>query len=72
VDGTVTAAGQKIEVKSGGSVSNTDQLVQAGQATKDATGGTTVRGNDKSELKVTAPAQNNPNLQIRPVKQPQR
>jgi hypothetical protein len=70
VDGTVTATGQKIEVKSGGSVSNTDQLVQTGQAAKDATGRPLLVVTTNPNVRVFKPAQNNPNLQIRPVKQP--
>ena len=50
---------------------NTDQLVQTGQATKDATEVPLLVVTTNPNVKVTAPAQNNPNLQIRPVNQPQ-
>ena len=70
VDGTVTATGQKIEVKSGGSVNNTDQLVQTGRTAMDATGQPLLVVTTKANVKVAKPAQNNPNLVIRPVKRP--
>ena len=70
VDGTVTATGQKIEVKSGETVANTDQLRQTGQAAVTTTGMPLLVVTTNPNVKVTAPAQNNPNLQIRPVKRP--
>ena len=71
VDGTVTSTGQKIEVKSGGTVNNTDQLVQTGRASKEATGQPLLVVTTKPNAKVSKPAQHNPDLQIRPVKKPQ-
>jgi RHS repeat-associated protein len=68
-DGTVDATGQKIEVKSGQSVSNTGQLVQAGQAAQAATGQPLLVVTTNPNVHVSAPAQQNPNLQIRPAKQ---
>jgi hypothetical protein len=70
VDGTVTATGRKLEVKSGAVVNNTDQLVQTGQATMGATGQPLLVVTTNPKVKVSVPAQNNPNLEIRPVKQP--
>jgi len=70
VDGTVTETGQKIEVKSGQSVSNTGQLVETGQAAQAATGKPLLVVTTNPNVNVSAPAQQNPNLQIRPAKKP--
>jgi len=71
VDGTVTETGQKIEVKSGESVRNTGQLVATGQAAQAATGQPLLVVTTNPNVKVSAPAQQNPNLQIRPAKKPE-
>jgi len=68
VDGTVTAAGQKIEVKSGGSVNNTEQLKATGQASQAATGQPLLVVTTNPNVKVSGPAQQNGNLEIRPAK----
>ena len=68
VDGTFTATGQKIDVKSGGSVNNTEQLKATGQAAQAATGQPLLVTTTNPNVKVTRPAQENPNLQIRPAK----
>ncbi len=54
VDGTVTATGQKIEVKSGTTVANTDQLRQTGQAAVTTTE-CPACGNNKSERQSHSP-----------------
>lgn len=61
--------GQYVEVKSGGSVSNTGQLTQAGQAAMDATGKPLVVVTTNPNVQVSKPAQNNPNLDIKPLDQ---
>jgi len=53
-----------------GTVANTDQLRQTGAAAKDATGMPLLVVTTNPNVKVYKPAQNNPDLQIRPVKQP--
>jgi hypothetical protein len=68
VDGTVTATGQKIEVKSGGSVNNTEQLKATGQASQAATGQPLLVVTTNPNVKVSGPAQQNGNLEIRPAK----
>jgi hypothetical protein len=71
VDGTVTETGQKIEVKSGDVVANTGQLQATGDAARAATGQPLLVTTTNPNVHVTAPAAANPNLEIRPVKQPQ-
>jgi RHS repeat-associated protein len=71
VDGTVTETGQKIEVKSGEVVANTGQLVATGEAAKTATGQPLLVVTTNPNVHVTTPAQQNPNLEIRPAKKPE-
>jgi hypothetical protein len=59
---------QKVEVKSGGSVSNTKQLQEMGKGAVDATGKPLVVVTTNPNVKVSAPAQKNPNLDIKPLK----
>jgi hypothetical protein len=66
-DGTGMAeAGQHVEVKSGEVIANTQQLAKMGQAAVDATGRALLVVTTNPNVKVTGPAQNNPNLDIRP------
>jgi RHS repeat-associated protein len=69
-DGTMPD-GQRVEVKSGGTVSNTEQLRKMGKAAVDATGRPSVVVTTNPNVRVSAPAQNNPNLIIKPLKQQQ-
>jgi hypothetical protein len=59
--------GQKVEVKSGGSVSNTTQLQEMGQGAMDATGKPLVVVTTNPNATVTVPVQKNPNIKIKPV-----
>jgi RHS repeat-associated protein len=71
VDGTVTDTGQKVDIKSGATVGNTKQLQATGDAARAATGQPLLVPTTNPNVHVTAPAAANPNLEIRPVKQPQ-
>lgn len=57
-------AGQPVEVKSGSEISRTGQLVEAGQASVDATGHPLLVVLTHPNPNVSAPAQRDPNLQI--------
>jgi RHS repeat-associated protein len=68
-DGT-RADGTKVEVKSGGTVNNTGQLRDMGQATVNATGKPLTVVTTNPNVTVSKPAANNPNLVIKPLKKP--
>jgi RHS repeat-associated protein len=67
-DGTIPETGQHVEVKSGASVSNTQQLRSMSQTAKDTTGQPLKVVTTNPNVKVSGPAQENPNLQIEPLK----
>jgi hypothetical protein len=67
-DGTVTETGDHVEIKSGASVNNTEQLQKMGQAAVDATGKPLKVVTTNPNVKVSQPAQQNENLQIEPMK----
>jgi RHS repeat-associated protein len=60
--------GQYVEVKSGGSVNNTKQLQESGKGAVDASGKPLVVVTTNPNVKVSKPAQQNPNLVIKPIK----
>jgi len=70
-DGTVDATGQKVEVKGGKVVGNTEQLREMGAAAVAATGQRLLVVTTNPNVKVTQNAQDNKDLEIRPVKTPQ-
>jgi RHS repeat-associated protein len=67
-DGT-KADGQYVEVKSGGTVSNTGQLKEMGKAAVAATGKPLVVVTTNPNANVTKPAQQNPDLVHKPLNQ---
>src|SRR5579864_1802253 len=67
-DGTIPETGQHVEVKSGESVNDTQQLRNMGQAAKDATGQPLKVITTNPNAHVSVPAQKNPNLDIKPLK----
>jgi RHS repeat-associated protein len=69
-DGTLPD-GSKVEVKSGQEISNTEQLREMGQAHVDQYGKPLTVVTTNPNVTVTKDAQQNPNLKIRPLNQPQ-
>ncbi|HZI58974.1 MAG TPA: RHS repeat-associated core domain-containing protein [Verrucomicrobiae bacterium] len=69
-DGTIPETEQHVEVKSGASVSNTGQLRSMGQTAVDATSKPLKVVTTNPNVKVSGPAQKNPNLEIQPAKKP--
>lgn len=67
-DGTIPETGQHVEVKSGESVSNTQQLQNMGQAAVDATGQPLKVVTTNPNVTVSRQAQQNKNLKIEPMK----
>ncbi len=65
-DGTIPETGQHVEVKSGQSISNTEQLQNMGQAAMDRTGKPLKVVTTNPNSNVSGPAQKNSNLQIEP------
>jgi RHS repeat-associated protein len=63
-DGTIPETGQHVEVKSGASVSNTEQLQNMGQAAKAATGQPLKVVTTNPNVKVSKPALKNENLEF--------
>jgi RHS repeat-associated protein len=63
-DGTVTETGQHVEVKSGASVNDTQQLRSMGQTARDATGKPLKVVTTNPDVKVSKPAQENKNLEF--------
>jgi len=61
--------GQYVEVKSGGSVNNTRQVQDTGKAAVDATGKPLVVVTTNPNVTVSKPAQQNPNVIIKPLNQ---
>jgi RHS repeat-associated protein len=67
-DGTIPETGQHVEVKSGESINNTEQLRNMGQAAMDATKKPLKVVTTNPNAEVSGPASRNPNLQIEPMK----
>ena len=67
-DGTIPETGEHVEVKSGASVNDTEQLRNMGQAAMDATGKPLKVITTNPNAHVSVPAQKNPNLDIKPLK----
>jgi RHS repeat-associated protein len=67
-DGTIPETGQHVEVKSGESINNTEQLQKMGQAAMDATGQPLKVITTNPNAKVSGPAKLNQNLDIQPLK----
>jgi RHS repeat-associated protein len=65
----ITPDGQYVEVKSGGSVSNTGQLEDMGKAAVAETGKPLIVVTTNPNVNVSGPAATNPNLTIRPLNQ---
>jgi hypothetical protein len=63
-DGTVTETGQHVEVKSGASVNDTQQLRDMGQAAVDTTGKPLKVVTTNPNVKVSKPARRNKNLEF--------
>jgi hypothetical protein len=64
--GDVEAGGQYVESKSGATITNTKQLRESGQAAMDVTGKPLKVVTTNPNAKVSGPAKNNPNLDIKP------
>jgi hypothetical protein len=62
-----TADGQYVEIKSGGSVSNTEQVRDTSTAVRDATGKPLVIGTTNPNVTVSKPALTNPNVVVKPI-----
>jgi hypothetical protein len=69
-DGTIPGTGQHVEVKSGELVNDTKQLRSMGQTAMDTTGQPLKVVTTNPNVKVSGPAQENPNLEIQPAKKP--
>jgi hypothetical protein len=67
-DGTIRETGEHVEVKSGASINDTQQLRSMGQTAVDATGKPLKVVTTNPNVRVSVPAQKNPNLKIEPLK----